>query len=149
MLNQQQLNRMQAVATLLASPPTCAQAAESAGGLVNIRPEGEASEVEVLAMMTTEERQCVQNMMNNPNIYTDVSRSLAPGVFGAEDIKKAVLLMLLGGVHKQTPEVRAHRVPIATPDTMQLECATGTYLPAPFQFLSRWWQCMRSAGAIF
>lgn len=55
--------------------------------------------------MTVEERQTVQNMMNNPNIYTDVARSLAPQVFGAEDIKKAVLLMLLGGVHKQTAEV--------------------------------------------
>ena len=82
------------------------QAASASGqGLVNIRPEGEPSEVEVLASMTTEEKQSVQNMMNNRNIYTDVARSLAPAVFGAEDIKKAVLLMLLGGVHKQTPEV--------------------------------------------
>ena len=32
--------------------------------------------------------------------------ALAPGVFGHADVKKAVLLMLLGGVHKQTAEVR-------------------------------------------
>ena len=44
-------------------------------------------------------------MMHNGSLYTDMARSLAPGVCGAEDIKKAVLLMLLGGVHKQTPEV--------------------------------------------
>lgn len=85
------------------------QAAGSSGGLVNIRSEGEATDVEVLASMTMEEKQNVQAMMNNPDIYTDVARSLAPAVFGAEDIKKAVLLMLLGGVHKQTPEVGAVR----------------------------------------
>jgi DNA replication licensing factor MCM6 len=30
--------------------------------------------------------------------------SLAPGVFGAADVKKAMLLMLMGGVHKTTAE---------------------------------------------
>ena len=45
-------------------------------------------------------------MRDNRQIYEALASSLAPGVFGHLDIKKAILLMLLGGVHKQTAEVR-------------------------------------------
>ena len=44
-------------------------------------------------------------MKENGQIYEHLAKSLAPGVFGHLDIKKAILLMLLGGVHKQTVEV--------------------------------------------
>ena len=44
-------------------------------------------------------------MKENGHIYEGLARSLAPGVFGHLDIKKAILLMLLGGIHKQTVEV--------------------------------------------
>ena len=44
-------------------------------------------------------------MKDNGQIYDHLAKSLAPGVFGHLDIKKAILLMLLGGVHKQTIEV--------------------------------------------
>ena len=44
-------------------------------------------------------------MKDNGQIYEHLAKSLAPGVFGHLDIKKAILLMLLGGVHKQTIEV--------------------------------------------
>lgn len=44
-------------------------------------------------------------MQASEHLYDDLARSLAPGVFGHVDIKKAILLMLLGGVHKQTSEV--------------------------------------------
>jgi DNA replicative helicase MCM subunit Mcm2 (Cdc46/Mcm family) len=43
-------------------------------------------------------------MRDNRQIYEALASSLAPGVFGHLDIKKAILLMLLGGVHKQTAE---------------------------------------------
>ncbi len=45
-------------------------------------------------------------MRDNRQIYEALASSLAPGVFGHLDIKKAILLMLLGGVHKQTSEAR-------------------------------------------
>jgi DNA replicative helicase MCM subunit Mcm2 (Cdc46/Mcm family) len=48
----------------------------------------------------------VRAMKENGQIYEHLAASLAPGVFGHLDVKKAVLLMLLGGVHKQTAEVR-------------------------------------------
>ena len=38
----------------------------------------------------------------NRQLYGDMVSSLCPGVFGAADVKKAMLLMLMGGVHKST-----------------------------------------------
>lgn len=38
-------------------------------------------------------------------VYRNITRSIAPGVHGHEDVKRAIALMLFGGVHKQTSEV--------------------------------------------
>ncbi|KAJ7639192.1 MCM2/3/5 family-domain-containing protein [Roridomyces roridus] len=38
------------------------------------------------------------------NIYQRLVESIAPTVYGHEVVKKGILLQLLGGVHKQTPE---------------------------------------------
>jgi MCM P-loop domain len=38
-------------------------------------------------------------------VYQNITRSIAPGVHGHEDVKRAIALMLFGGVHKQTSEV--------------------------------------------
>ena len=43
-------------------------------------------------------------MSSEPDIYKTLARSIAPNVYGHEDVKKAVLLMLVGGVSKVTPE---------------------------------------------
>jgi DNA replicative helicase MCM subunit Mcm2 (Cdc46/Mcm family) len=40
-----------------------------------------------------------------PGLFDDLARSICPSVYGCEPVKKAVLLMLLGGVHKKTQEV--------------------------------------------
>lgn len=37
-----------------------------------------------------------------PNIYELLAGSLAPGVHGYLEIKRGILLMLMGGVHKVT-----------------------------------------------
>lgn len=44
-------------------------------------------------------------MTRDDDLYDNLTRSLAPGVHGHIDVKRAILLMLFGGVHKQTPEV--------------------------------------------
>lgn len=55
----------------------------------------------------------VLSMRDNRQIYEALASSLAPGVFGHLDIKKAILLMLLGGVHKQTAEVSRNIAPVS------------------------------------
>ncbi|EOA12912.1 hypothetical protein CARUB_v10025888mg [Capsella rubella] len=51
-----------------------------------------------------EELDEIQQMRNTPDYFNKLVGSMAPTVFGHQDIKRAVLLMLLGGVHKTTHE---------------------------------------------
>uniref|UniRef100_A0A1J3IG72 DNA replication licensing factor MCM6 n=1 Tax=Noccaea caerulescens TaxID=107243 RepID=A0A1J3IG72_NOCCA len=53
---------------------------------------------------TIEELDEIQQMRNTPDYFNKLVGSMAPTVFGHQDIKRAVLLMLLGGVHKTTHE---------------------------------------------
>jgi len=43
-------------------------------------------------------------MKYDKNLYSNVVKSIAPAVWGHEDVKRGILLMLFGGVHKQTKE---------------------------------------------
>ncbi|CAN1327989.1 DNA replication licensing factor MCM6 [Linum perenne] len=51
-----------------------------------------------------EELDEIQRMRNIPDFFNKLVDSVAPTVFGHQDIKRAILLMLLGGVHKFTHE---------------------------------------------
>ncbi|XP_071703381.1 DNA replication licensing factor MCM6 [Rutidosis leptorrhynchoides] len=46
----------------------------------------------------------VRQMRNTPDFFNKLVDSICPTVFGHQDIKRAILLMLLGGVHKFTHE---------------------------------------------
>lgn len=81
------------------------QASDAKLGMVNIRAEDGATPEELLGAMSSPERQEIILMKRNNRLYEDLAKSLAPGVYGHEDVKRAVLLMLLGGVHKETAEV--------------------------------------------
>lgn len=61
---------------------------------------------QVLAQFTEEQTDDLAKMANDPQIYSNLAKSIAPGVFGHEDVKRAILLMLFGGVHKTTRDVR-------------------------------------------
>lgn len=43
-------------------------------------------------------------MIKTPDFFNKLVDSMAPAIFGHQDIKRAILLMLLGGVHKFTHE---------------------------------------------
>lgn len=43
-------------------------------------------------------------MKLTPDLYKNLASSIAPAVFGHEEVKKGILLMLLGGVNKKTKE---------------------------------------------
>ncbi|XP_006364823.1 DNA replication licensing factor MCM6 [Solanum tuberosum] len=52
----------------------------------------------------TEELEDIQRMRKIPDFFNKLVESVAPTVFGHSEIKRAILLMLLGGVHKFTHE---------------------------------------------
>jgi DNA replicative helicase MCM subunit Mcm2 (Cdc46/Mcm family) len=61
----------------------------------------------VLAAYSDLHARDVLDMARRNTVFEDLARSICPSVYGCEAVKKAVLLMLMGGVHKVTPEVRA------------------------------------------
>ncbi|KAG6523591.1 hypothetical protein ZIOFF_013452 [Zingiber officinale] len=53
---------------------------------------------------TPEEEEEVMQMRDTPDFFNKLVDSICPTVFGHQEIKRAVLLMLVGGVHKLTHE---------------------------------------------
>ncbi|WFD32979.1 DNA helicase [Malassezia sp. CBS 17886] len=57
---------------------------------------------QVLDGLTEAEREELEAMVLQTDIYPRLVQSMAPTVYGHEIVKKGVLLQLMGGVHKQT-----------------------------------------------
>ncbi|KAL0580710.1 MCM DNA helicase complex subunit mcm6 [Marasmius crinis-equi] len=73
----------------------------------NIRGEregGEDSQRAVIESLTEPEYHELNAMVNADDIVDRLVESIAPTVYGHEIVKKGLLLQLLGGVHKETPE---------------------------------------------
>lgn len=51
---------------------------------------------------TPEMERKIQELRNDPALYMKLSQSIAPEIYGHEDVKKALLLLLVGGVSKVT-----------------------------------------------
>lgn len=67
--------------------------------------DGDDVQADLLNSMTQQEIDELKMMVNDgEHIYQRLVQSIAPTVYGHEIVKKGVLLQLLGGVHKQTPE---------------------------------------------
>jgi DNA replication licensing factor MCM6 len=58
----------------------------------------------VLSSMTPAEIDELREMVHSDHIYSRLVQSLAPMVYGHEIVKKGILLQLMSGVHKTTPE---------------------------------------------
>lgn len=73
-------------------------------GDTTTRDEGEDPDDEknVLREFSHEQRARIVEMSTTPRLYSRMIRSIAPTIFGHEEIKRGVLLMLMGGVHKRT-----------------------------------------------
>lgn len=80
------------------------QSLDTQDGMINIRTEDDQTPEDVLAQFTAEQREELEEMRRDRALYDRLAASLAPNVFGHNDVKRAVLLMLLGGVQKQTKE---------------------------------------------
>ncbi|KAI0311366.1 MCM-domain-containing protein [Amylostereum chailletii] len=76
-------------------------------GSTNIRGEGEPGDDDGQAFarsLTEPEFEELKQMIESDHIYSRLVESIAPTVYGHDIVKKGLLLQLMGGVHKQTPE---------------------------------------------
>ena len=70
---------------------------------------GEEAQAEYLQTLSQAEIEHLRQMVHMPNIFMRLVDSIAPMVYGHQVIKKGLLLQLMGGVSKQTPEGMALR----------------------------------------
>ena len=54
--------------------------------------------------LTADWKRDVLEMRNTALLYQKLSSSLATGIYGHEDVKRGLLLQLIGGVHKRTAD---------------------------------------------
>ncbi|CAG9789201.1 unnamed protein product [Diatraea saccharalis] len=57
-----------------------------------------------LKPFTTEEEEQFRRLAASPDIYERIAKSIAPSVFGAVDMKKAIATLLFGGSRKRLPD---------------------------------------------
>mmetsp|Transcript_35493 Transcript_35493/g.85907 ORF Transcript_35493/g.85907 Transcript_35493/m.85907 type:complete len:1130 (-) Transcript_35493:2-3391(-) len=77
---------------------------EDGGGGRNLLDDDEPTTKQVAMEMTSAQRAELRAMRNSPRLYEQMVDSIAPGTFGHREVKKGILLMLLGGVHKTTAD---------------------------------------------
>ncbi|BFZ59710.1 MCM DNA helicase complex subunit mcm6 [Saitoella coloradoensis] len=65
---------------------------------------GDEEQDEFLSSLTQTEIDELRGMVHSDHIYSRLIASIAPTVYGHEIVKKGILLQLMGGVHKVTPE---------------------------------------------
>ncbi|CAG9465683.1 unnamed protein product [Pedinophyceae sp. YPF-701] len=99
--------------------------------------EGRSEEEELRDSFTPEERAEIDGMMMDPGIVNKLTGSIAPGVFGHSAVKQAILLMLLGGVHKETAEGIKLRGDINVLIVGDPSCAKSQMLKYVSSFLPR------------
>ncbi|KAL4229140.1 MCM DNA helicase complex subunit mcm6 [Mactra antiquata] len=92
--------------------------------------EEEMTAENVKKQMTDEEWQKVYDMSRDKNLYQNLCSSLFPTIHGNDEIKRGILLMLFGGVAKQTTELTKLRGDINI-------CIVGDPSTAKSQFLKQ------------
>ncbi|MEE9525073.1 MAG: minichromosome maintenance protein MCM [Candidatus Woesearchaeota archaeon] len=51
--------------------------------------------------ITPEEKKQIKDLSEDPKVYQKLIQSIAPSIYGHERVKEAILLQLVGGVHKE------------------------------------------------
>ncbi|CDW55696.1 zygotic DNA replication licensing factor mcm6 B [Trichuris trichiura] len=86
------------------------------------------SSEDIKKLMPESDLATVRAMRRNKNLYTDLVNSLFPTIYGNDEIKRGILLMLFGGVPKRTQEGMTLRGDINV-------CIVGDPSTAKSQFL--------------
>lgn len=53
-------------------------------------------------LVSAEEEELFRRMAGSANLYEKIANSIAPSIYGALDIKKAIACLLFGGKHSST-----------------------------------------------
>lgn len=77
---------------------------DSKTGFSNIKDIFGDDQEDAAKHMTRSEKDMINRIQNEDDLYSKLANSIAPSVFGHEEVKKGILLMLFGGVHKNTHE---------------------------------------------
>ncbi|KAL1501163.1 hypothetical protein ABEB36_006544 [Hypothenemus hampei] len=72
--------------------------------VVGIQLDSEGVGIAGCGAVTSEEEDLFRRMAAMPNIYEKIASSIAPSIYGAVDIKKAVACLLFGGSRKRLPD---------------------------------------------
>jgi len=69
----------------------------------SLGPKEEENEEDIVKDFNDQQKERIIQMgYNTPNLYDRLADCIAPNIYGHENIKKGILLMLFGGVHKRT-----------------------------------------------
>jgi DNA replication licensing factor MCM6 len=86
---------------------------------------------------TEEEMLSIERMFMTSQLYNAMAESICPNVFGHMEVKRGILLMLLGGVHKFTKEGISLRGDINVCIVGDPSCAKSQFLKYVHGFLPR------------
>lgn len=92
---------------------------------------------EEIPNFTQQDLKMIENMFHLPNLYSAMAESICPAVFGHLEVKRGILLMLLGGVHKKTLEGISLRGDINVCIVGDPSCAKSQFLKYVHGFLPR------------
>merc|ERR1719445_109178 len=96
--------------------------------LGNANPREDEEETPVQEEFTEKDRDEIMRIKEDPRRYSKMVKSIAPNIFGHKDVKRGILLMLFGGVHKETGKSHNLRGDINV-------CVVGDPSTAKSQFL--------------
>ncbi|KAA8499259.1 DNA replication licensing factor mcm6 [Porphyridium purpureum] len=106
-------------------------------GLFRSEEEEEDGAAAVLESFTPQEKEEIFRLKGQPRLLKRLSSSIAPNVFGHSMIKRGILLLILGGVHKRTQEGIALRGDINCCLVGDPSCAKSQFLKYVVNFLPR------------
>merc|ERR1719447_1050786 len=55
-------------------------------------------------VITAEEEESFRMLAQKPDVYETIARSIAPSIYGSDDVKKAITCLLFGGSRKRLPD---------------------------------------------
>jgi DNA replication licensing factor MCM6 len=97
----------------------------------------------ILLDLTDMQKAEIASMRNSPHLYARMVDSICPTVFGHSEVKRGILLMLFGGVHKKTTEGTSLRGDINVCIVGDPSCAKSQFLKYVHGFLPR---CIYTSG---